>query len=106
MNLVIACSGPGAADVIADSGLIALGCLLGSLVLAVVIGVRAFKLRRPALWVAFTATLVSIPFLSLLTMTLRSGDCGFTARYASMVVFAGILGLTALTFTVKKTPAA
>lgn len=104
MNLVLACSGPGAADAIANSGLIALGCLLGSLVLAVVIGVRAFKTRRSGLWVAFAASLASMFFVGLLTMTLRSGDCGFTARSASMVVFAGILALTALTFTARKTP--
>lgn len=106
LPLLLACSGPDAADVIADSSLIALGALLGSLVLVVVIGVRAYRLRRRGLWLAFGAALVGAVFVGLLGLTLRAGDCGFTARYASMVVFAGTLGLTALTFTLKKPPAA
>lgn len=105
MNLVIACSGPGAADAIAHSGLIALGCLLGSLVLTVVIGVRAFKLRRRGLWLAVAGCLASLLLMGLFTMTLRSGDCGFMARSVSVALFVGILGLTGLTFTARKTPA-
>lgn len=106
MNLVIACSGPGAADAIANSGLIALGCLVGSLVLTVFIAVRALTLRRKGLWFAVAGCFAAMLLIGLFTMTLRSGDCGFTARSASIVVFVGILGLALLTFSVKKTPAA
>ncbi|MGV3622285.1 MAG: hypothetical protein ACO1OB_15820 [Archangium sp.] len=102
MNLVLACSGPGAADAIATSGLIATGCVLGSLVLTVVIGVRAFRLRRRGLWLALAGAIGSMLIVSLFTMTLRSGDCGFLARYAALAVFAGLVGLTVLSFTARK----
>lgn len=104
--LMLACSGPGAADAIAESGLISTLCGLGSLALTIFIAVRAFKLRHTALWLALAGCVALVLLVGLFTMTLRGGDCGFTARYASIAVFVGILGLTGLTFTARKTPVA
>ncbi len=102
MNLLIACSGPGAAEAIGTSEFISLGCAVASLALTVVVGVRAFQVRRRAVWVAFAVAAALVVLYPPITASVVVGDCGATARVVAVAVALLHLGLAALAVSAKK----
>jgi hypothetical protein len=91
---LLACSGPGAAEAIALSGRIALAsfaitflCFLLALLLPV--------LRRRVGWGGVAALFACTLFHPGLVFGTLRGDCGFTARWASLLFLPLLAGLCA-----------
>lgn len=99
---VLTCSGPGAAEAIGTAELVSIGCALVSLVLTVVVGVRAFQVRKKSLWLAFAVAALLVALYPPITASVVRGDCGASARLYAMVVAALHLGLAALAISAKK----
>jgi hypothetical protein len=96
--LVLACSGPGAGDAMATSGLIGLAALIISF------GATIFSvLRVRKLQVAKAAAVIAVVMLALhptVWLGVSSGDCGYTLRLAGPIVAA--LHLAVLGFLLTK----
>lgn len=91
----LGCSGPGAAEAIRVSGLIALGSLALT-VLSFLCALLVPPVRRLIGWRGVVALLAASVFHPGLWLSTLSGDCGFTARWASigfMPVLAGLIAV-------------
>lgn len=89
-----ACSGPGAQAAIALSGRIALGSLSLTL-LCFLAALLVPQVRRLVGWRGVGVLLVTCIFHPGIWLGTLSGDCGYTARLASIVflpILAGLLG--------------
>ena len=95
--LVLACSGPGAGDAMAVSGLIGLAALLVSFGATIFSVIRVRKLQ-----VAKAAAVIAVVLLALhptVWLGVRSGDCGYTLRMAGPIVAALHLGVLGFVLT-------
>jgi hypothetical protein len=90
-----ACSGPGASEAIRISGLIALGSMALTL-LCFLAALLVPPVRRLVGWRGVTALLAACVFHPGLWLSTLSGDCGFTARWASIAFLPILAGLIAL----------
>jgi hypothetical protein len=102
--LVLACSGPGAGDAMATSGLIGLACLLVSFAATIFSVIRVRKLQ-----LAKAAAVIAVVLLALhptVWLGVSSGDCGYTLRMAGPIVAAIHLGLFGFFLTRKLSPSA
>lgn len=102
---LLACSGPGAAEAIAVSGRIALAsfavtflCFLTALLLP--------TLRRRVGWAGVAALFACTLFHPALVFGTLRGDCGYTARWASLIFLPLLLGLCAFLLRRRRPSAA
>jgi hypothetical protein len=101
--LVLACSGPGAAEAIATSSLIGLGCAAGSIAATVAFLLRSRKMTPSGLLNA--GRIVAVVFAALhpvWTFGTVSGDCGYTVRVVAPVVLLLHVGLLLTTLRAPK----
>lgn len=92
-----ACSGPGAQDAIQVSGLIALGSMALTL-LCFLAALLVPPVRRKVGWRGVGALFVACIFHPGVWLSTLSGDCGYTARFASIAFLPILAGLVALLY--------
>lgn len=100
-GLAWACSGPGAADLIARAELTVLGGMALSVALCVVGAVR--RRRRTVSWLRALAGVLVVPLYPFFFVSARMGDCGRTATAAAVAVM--VISLTWAVWPVKAPPA-
>ena len=101
--LIIACSGPGAADAIATSSLIGLGCAIGSIAATVMLFVRTRG--APASGLLNAGRILAVVFLALhplWTIGTVAGDCGYMVRYSAPIVLLLHVGILLAAWRVKR----
>lgn len=94
-RVALACSGPGAAEVIHQSDLIVLGaelCVLCCFLAGLLVPALRRRLSRKAL----VGLGLAMPFHPAVLMGTTRGDCGYTARWLALGSIPLVLGLFAL----------
>lgn len=96
-SMARACSGPGAQDAIQLSGLVALGSLALTL-LCFLAALLVPPVRRLVGWRGVGALFVACIFHPGVWLSTLSGDCGYTARWASIAFLPILAGLVTLLY--------